>query len=128
MALCDMLMMQLASKKRSALPRDSARLQSDLLMRRRKRSSGPRCGRSSRWVRTPTLKAVTKSRSIDVNAGRRYFRLLKWQPCWKKGLEAFHEGNDWPTRRALNVAKWSFLGMYFFLEMFTFVRDQPQRD
>ncbi|KAK4494712.1 hypothetical protein PRZ48_014068 [Zasmidium cellare] len=50
--------------------------------------------------------------------GRRYFRLLKWHPCWSAASTALH-GQGAPLKTALEVSKWGFLGMYFFLEMFT---------
>ncbi|KAI5363057.1 Putative peroxisomal biogenesis factor 11 [Septoria linicola] len=53
--------------------------------------------------------------------GRRYFRLLKWHPCWQNALRAANSGNPdlGSLRRTLEVVKFTFLGMYFFLEMFT---------
>ncbi|EME40591.1 hypothetical protein DOTSEDRAFT_177660 [Dothistroma septosporum NZE10] len=50
--------------------------------------------------------------------GRRYFRLLKWHPCWDNAITSLG-GNKPPLYKTLDVAKWSFIGMYFFLEMFT---------
>lgn len=56
----------------------------------------------------------------DIDVGRRYFRLLKWQPCWSNAITTL--GSDKaPLYKTLDVAKWSMLGMYFFLEMFTIV-------
>ncbi|GIZ41654.1 hypothetical protein CKM354_000495300 [Cercospora kikuchii] len=51
--------------------------------------------------------------------GRRYFRLLKWHPCWKNASSAAGNPDFGSLRRTLEVIKFGFLGMYFFLEMFT---------
>ncbi|KAF2217023.1 hypothetical protein CERZMDRAFT_93087 [Cercospora zeae-maydis SCOH1-5] len=51
--------------------------------------------------------------------GRRYFRLLKWHPCWKNASCTATNPDLGSLRRTLEVIKFSFLGMYFFLEMFT---------
>lgn len=64
------------------------------------------------------------SRQADVDemyTGRRYFRLLKWHPCWQSASEAAGNTEYGSLRRTLEVVKFAFLGMYFFLEMFTIV-------
>ncbi|EME78474.1 uncharacterized protein MYCFIDRAFT_36825 [Pseudocercospora fijiensis CIRAD86] len=48
--------------------------------------------------------------------GRRYFRFLKWHPCWVAALHAFRKQQA-PVITLLEVGKCSFLGLYFFLEM-----------
>ena len=60
--------------------------------------------------------------SLYWNLGRRYFRLLKWQPCWNSAYQAITREQP-ASKKLLEVTKWSFLGMYFFLEMFTIVRN-----
>ena len=56
----------------------------------------------------------------DCLSARRYFRLLKWHPCWQTAYASLIQEQE-GTRRLLKVVKWSFLGLYFFLEMFTIV-------
>ncbi|CAK3925622.1 hypothetical protein DOTSEDRAFT_177660 [Lecanosticta acicola] len=57
--------------------------------------------------------------------GRRYFRLLKWYPCWSNAYRSIvfiqnsEDTTKPPLRTALEVCKGTFLGLYFFLEMFT---------
>ncbi|KAF7196688.1 hypothetical protein HII31_02058 [Pseudocercospora fuligena] len=63
------------------------------------------------------LETVLKLRS-QFALGRRYFRFLKWHPCWSAALQVFRKEQS-PLITLLEVGKWSFLGMYFFLEMFT---------
>lgn len=84
------------------------------------------------------------------SSGRRYFRLLKWYPCWEiawekilagsssngsggsvagtaagRGREGGKGGGGESTtlRQMLEGMKYAFLGMYFFLEMLTIVRN-----
>ncbi|KAK3703445.1 hypothetical protein LTR37_014435 [Vermiconidia calcicola] len=52
----------------------------------------------------------------ELALGRRYFRLLKWHSCWSVAYQKFNEQQA-PAGRLLEVGKWSFLGLYFFLEM-----------
>lgn len=52
---------------------------------------------------------------------RRYFRVLKWYPCWKTAYKHFSDDGE-PLLKMLQVAQWTFLGTYFFLEMPTIVR------
>ncbi|KAF2162598.1 hypothetical protein M409DRAFT_68917 [Zasmidium cellare ATCC 36951] len=70
---------------------------------------------------TPEDLALWVKLRAQFALGRRYFRLLKWHPCWSNALAAFHstQQQSTPSRTAVEVTKWSFLGLYFFLEMFT---------
>lgn len=83
-----------------------------------------------------------------MSSGRRYFRLLKWYPCWKiawekilagsssngvggsaagsaagRGRDGGKGGKSTTLRQMLEGMKYAFLGMYFFLEMLTIVRN-----
>lgn len=83
-----------------------------------------------------------------MSSGRRYFRLLKWYPCWEiawekilagsssngvggsaagsaagRGREGGKGGKSTTLRQMLEGMKYAFLGMYFFLEMLTIVRN-----
>lgn len=42
--------------------------------------------------------------------GRRYFRLLKWYPCWSNAYISINSEKQ-PLITALEITKWSFLGM-----------------
>lgn len=77
-----------------------------------------------------------------MSSGRRYFRLLKWYPCWEIAWEKILAGSSsngiggtaagrggkgkggesTTLRQMLEGMKYAFLGMYFFLEMLTIVR------
>lgn len=79
--------------------------------------------------------------------GRRYFRLFKWIDCWNMAYSQYQsylaprqdarapkEASTRPPPARDNVhflllvSKWSLLGMYMFLEMFTIVStDAPFR-
>ncbi|CZT25045.1 uncharacterized protein RCC_10773 [Ramularia collo-cygni] len=50
--------------------------------------------------------------------GRRYFRLLKWYPCFVKASNAV-SAERLSISTILDTIKWTFLSLYFFLEMFT---------
>lgn len=79
-----------------------------------------------------------------MSSGRRYFRLLKWYPCWEIAWEKILAGSSSNgvggsgggrreggkgggsttlLRQMLEGMKYAFLGMYFFLEMLTIVRN-----
>lgn len=80
-----------------------------------------------------------------MSSGRRYFRLLKWYPCWEIAWEKILAGSSsngvggsaagsaaggggkggksTTLRQMLEGMKYAFLGMYFFLEMLTIVRN-----
>lgn len=69
-----------------------------------------------------------------ISSGRRYFRLLKWYPCWEIAWEKILAGSSSngvggsvgggsTLRQMLEGMKYAFLGMYFFLEMLTIVRN-----
>lgn len=76
-----------------------------------------------------------------MSSGRRYFRLLKWYPCWEIAWEKILAGSSSngvggsaaggkgggggcsTLRQMLEGMKYAFLGMYFFLEMLTIVRN-----
>lgn len=78
---------------------------------------------------------------MNVISGRRYFRLLKWYPCWEIAWEKILAGSSSNgiggsaagrgkggksttlLRQMLEGMKYAFLGMYFFLEMLTIVRN-----
>ncbi|KAF1821452.1 uncharacterized protein K489DRAFT_340533, partial [Dissoconium aciculare CBS 342.82] len=70
-----------------------------------------------------------RARAVSQFAvSRRFFRLLKWYPCWSKASAAWSArqvtiGEDGKTRDPMDANldfwKWSILGMYFFVEMFT---------
>lgn len=63
---------------------------------------------------------IHENDNADRDIGRRYFRLLKWHPCWNSAITTL--GSDKPhLYKTLDVCKWSMLAMYFFLEMFTIV-------
>lgn len=53
--------------------------------------------------------------------GRRYFRLFKWHSCWNNAYASFSQKDQGAIQTLLEVAKWSLLGFYFFLEMWTIV-------
>lgn len=57
--------------------------------------------------------------------GRRYFRLLKWHSCWDIAYQAFQRDEGGLTK-LLEVGNWSFLGLYYFLEMPTIVSFQSK--
>ena len=68
---------------------------------------------------------------------RRYFRLFKWIDCWTTAYNQYHThlapspvskpASDVENIKVvLTVAKFSLLGMYLFLEMFTLVSTAPQ--
>lgn len=83
---------------------------------------------------------------MKMSSGRRYFRLLKWYPCWEIAWEKIlagsssngsggsaagsaagrgregGKGESTTLRQMLEGMKYAFLGMYFFLEMLTIVR------
>lgn len=56
-----------------------------------------------------------------IGTGRRYFRLLKWYPCAMNASKALGAEQRLSICTILEITKWSFLAMYFFLEMFTIV-------
>lgn len=82
-----------------------------------------------------------KADNVNVISGRRYFRLLKWYPCWEIAWEKILAGSSsngvggsaagkggagestTTFRQMLEGMKYAFLGMYFFLEMLTIVRN-----
>ncbi|KAF2426164.1 hypothetical protein EJ08DRAFT_736495 [Tothia fuscella] len=51
--------------------------------------------------------------------GRRFFRLHKWIDCWSSAHTHFYSENSSSVEKMLETFKWSFHGMYFFLEMLT---------
>ncbi len=51
--------------------------------------------------------------------GRRYFRFFKFLECFSKALECFYAASG--VMGLLEVGKWSFLGVYLFLESLTIV-------
>ncbi|TVY89144.1 hypothetical protein LAWI1_G004421 [Lachnellula willkommii] len=61
---------------------------------------------------TPYLRARSQ-----IALGRRYFRLLKWADCFGLSYKAFVESSG--VVGVLEVGKWSCLGLYFLLELFT---------
>ncbi|WPH03777.1 Hypothetical protein R9X50_00666000 [Acrodontium crateriforme] len=58
----------------------------------------------------------------QIALGRRYFRLLKWHTHWTAAYTSFHETQHRTLEQLLAVTEKTFLGLYFFLEMFTIVR------
>lgn len=60
--------------------------------------------------------------------GRRYFRIFKWIDCALVAADALRdneavvESEREGVLALLNVAKWSYLGMFLFTEAFTIVR------
>lgn len=60
-------------------------------------------------------------------SARRYLRLTKWIDCWQVMHTQFYAQSHSSIRTTLAVAKWSFLGIYFFLEMLTIVSTNVKR-
>lgn len=52
--------------------------------------------------------------------GRRYFRLLKWHSCWSVAHDRMRD-DEQAFPKLLAVCNWSFLGLYYFIEMPTIV-------
>lgn len=44
--------------------------------------------------------------------GRRYFRFFKWHGCWRRAYAASNSAEASFVLKALEVARWSFLGFY----------------
>lgn len=53
--------------------------------------------------------------------GRRFLRITKWVDAWQVAQEQFYNASQSRVRMLLAVTKFSCLGMYLFLEMFTIV-------
>ncbi|GAB7340235.1 hypothetical protein MBLNU457_6700t1 [Dothideomycetes sp. NU457] len=70
-------------------------------------------------VSTTTTAAVAFTKAKNhIAVSRRFFRLHKWIDCWTVAQAQASTDQD-DIRKILSVAKWSLLGMYFFLEMTT---------
>ncbi|KAF2667442.1 hypothetical protein BT63DRAFT_441096 [Microthyrium microscopicum] len=53
-----------------------------------------------------------------IAVSRRFFRLLRWVDCWANAEATFNDQKSNTLHRVVATAKWSLLGIYFFLEMF----------
>lgn len=83
----------------------------------------------------PKEAAQWETAKNQANLARRYFRLFKWIDCWTLAYNQFDSYQGRPTNQEkegskqsakvdnikfiLTVSKWSLLGIYLFMEMFT---------
>lgn len=63
---------------------------------------------------------VFRHHLLIAGQGRRYFRLLKWYPCFNSAINAYVSAHD-AIGAALEMLKYLFLSAYFFLEATTIV-------
>lgn len=68
---------------------------------------------------------LNRTHCLQSLAGRRYFRLFKWYPCFTAAYDSITP-NKSTVEAALEVVKFTFLGLYFLLEACTIVSPSRQ--